>query len=634
VSRLLERLASGPPLVGDGGTGALLAGAVPRLRTPEEANLRARETVLGLHLAFIRAGAELIETNTFAANRRKLRKLYLEEELEALNTEGVRIAREARDVSGRQVFVAGSIGPLAELGEYEYGDLAADFAEQAALLDARGVDLLVLETFFDLDELETAIAAVRSCSSLPIVALLAFDEDGETLAGVPARAAAERLAGLGLAAVGANCGIGPQAALDALAELDGGVLAAKPNVGRAARVGGRIVYPQGTPDYFRDFAAHAFALGARLVGGCCGTTPAQIAAIRDALEQERRPAQPRAPVVRPLAVAEAAEERPTRLEEAFRRGDRVVSVELDPPRGANPEAMLAAARTLAEAGVGWVDVNDNPMARARMNALMASIRIERETGLETIPHVTPRDTSIMGLQSALLGAHAEGLRAILAVTGDPPAVGDYTESAGVYEVDSIGLCRILSRLNQGEDWNGRAIDAPTSFYVGVAVNPAADDVDGELRRFEQKLAAGARFAMTQSLFDLAYLDRFERLLGGWPIPVLLGVFYVTSHRLALHLHNEVPGIVVPEHLQERLRRAGAHAADEGRAIAHELIEQARDRVDGIYVIPPFKQPAAALELLRAISCGATPQRDRALAASPSRPGRAGGADASGERPSR
>jgi methionine synthase I (cobalamin-dependent)/5,10-methylenetetrahydrofolate reductase len=600
MSRFLERLASGPPLVGDGGTGALLAGAVPLLRTPEEANLRAHETVLALHLAFIRAGSELIQTNTFGANRRKLRKLYLEEQLESIVNEGVRIAREAREVSGKSVFVAGSIGPLAELGEFEYGDLAADFAEQAALLEARGVDLFVLETFFDLEELVTAIEAVRACSSLPIVAMLAFDEDAESLAGIPAPAAAERLAGFELAAIGANCGIGPQAALDALAEMQGeGVaLAAQPNIGRAARIGGRIAYPHGTPDYFADFAAHASELGARLVGGCCGTTPAQIAAIRDALVEERRPAEPLAAAPRALHVLGPAEAGRTRLEGAFERGEWVVSVELDPPRGANPEAMLAASRTLAEAGVGWVDVNDNPMARARMNALIASMMIEREARIETIPHVTPRDTSIMGLQSALLGAHAEGIRTVLAVTGDPPAIGDYAESAGVYEVDSIGLCRILSRLNEGEDWNWRAIDAPTSFYVGVAVNPAADDLDEELRRFEQKLEAGARFAMTQSLFDLGYLDRFvERLGGSWPIPVLLGVFYVTSHRLAVHLHNEVPGIVVPEHLQERLRRAGAGAADEGRAIARALIEEARGRVEGIYVIPPFRQSDAALELL-------------------------------------
>jgi homocysteine S-methyltransferase len=600
MSAFAQRLRSGPPVVGDGGTGALLAGAVPRLRAPEEANLRARETVLALHLSFIRAGAEVIETNTFGANRRKLRRLYLEEQLESMVNEGVRIAREAREVSGKSVFIAGSIGPLAELGDFEYGDLAPDFTELAALLEARGVDLFVLETFFDLEELVTAIEAVRSHSSLPIVAMLAFDEESETLAGVPARTAAERLAAFDLAAIGANCGVGPQATLDALAAMrsDGAVLAAKPNIGHAARIGGRISYPHGTPDYFADFAAHAVELGARFVGGCCGTTIAQIAAIRDAVDQGRVPAEP-LPVTRhELQVVAPRPDERTRLEDDLQQGRWVVSVELDPPRGANMEAMLSAAAALAGAGVGWVDINDNPMARARMNALMAAVKIEREVGLETIPHVTPRDTSIMGLQSALLGAHAEGIRTVLAVTGDPPTVGDYADSAGVYEVDSIGLCRLIGRLNEGEDWNGRSIDAPTSFFVGVAVNPAADDLDEELRRFEAKLEAGARFAMTQSLFDLGYLDRFaERLGGSWPIPVLLGVFYVTSHRMALHLHNEVPGIVVPEHLQRRLQRAGPQAADEGRSIARELIEGARGRVDGIYVIPPFRQPEAALELL-------------------------------------
>jgi homocysteine S-methyltransferase len=600
VSRFLERLASGPPVVADGGMGALLAGAVQRLRTPEEANLRAPETVLSLHLAFIRAGAELIEANTFGANRRKLRQAFLEDDLAAINDAGVKLAREARDVSGKNVLVAGSIGPLGELGEFEYGDLAADFAEHAQILEARGVDLFTLETFFDLDELVTAVEAVRSVSSLPIVAMMTFDEEGESLAGVPAAQAAARLGQLDLAAIGANCGTGPQAALTALSQMrDHGLpLAAQPNIGQAGRVGGRISYPQGTPDYFGDFAATARDLGARLIGGCCGTTVAQIAAITLALEEEREPSAPLLVRERELVVAPRVQTGKTRLQQAFADSEWVVSVEVDPPRGSNPEAMLGVAREMHEAGVGWVDVNDNPMARARMNALMASVAIERVVGIETIPHLTPRDTSIMGLQSVLLGAHAEGVRNVLAVTGDPPNVGDYAASAGVYEVDSIGLVRIMARLNEGEDWNGRAIDAPTSFFIGVAVNPAADDMDYELRRFEEKLEAGAQFAMTQSLFDLSYLDRFAQRLGGeWPIPVLLGVFYVTSYRTALRLHNEVPGIIVPEQVQERLRAAGANAPEAGRELARELIEGARELVDGVYVIPPFKQPEAALDVL-------------------------------------
>jgi homocysteine S-methyltransferase len=601
MSRFLERLRSGPPVVADGGMGALLAGAVQRLRTPEEANLRAPETVLSLHLAFIRAGAELIEANTFGANRRKLRQAFLEDELVAINNAGVKLAREAREVSGRSVFVAGSIGPLGELGEFEYGDLSTDFSEHAQILEARGVDLFTLETFFDLDELVTAVEAVRSVSSLPIVAMMTFDEEAETLAGVPASEAGRRLAQLDLAAIGANCGTGPQAALTALAQMrgDGIPLAAQPNIGQAGRVGGRISYPHGTPDYFGDFAATARDLGARLIGGCCGTTVAQIAAIAQALVEERRPSSPLLVRDRELVVAPPVQAAQTRLQQALAAKEWVVSVEVDPPRGSNPEAMLDVARAVADAGVGWVDVNDNPMARARMNALMASVAIERVVGVETIPHLTPRDTSIMGLQSVLLGAHAEGVRNVLAVTGDPPNVGDYSSSAGVYEVDSIGLVRIMERLNRGEDWNGRAIDAPTSFFVGVAVNPAADDLDYELRRFEEKIEAGAQFAMTQSLFDLTYLERFAQRLGGeWPIPVLLGVFYVTSYRTALRLHNEVPGIVVPEHVQDRLQRAGASAPEAGRELARELIAEARGLVDGVYVIPPFKQPEAALDVVR------------------------------------
>jgi homocysteine S-methyltransferase len=278
-------------------------------------------------------------------------------------------------------------------------------------------------------------------------------------------------------------------------------------------------------------------------------------------------------------------------------GEWVVSVELDPPKGGTYDAMLSVTRTLHDAGVAFVDINDNPMARARANALMAAIALERKTGVETIPHVTPRDASVMGLQSQLLAAHAEGVRNVLAVTGDPPHVGDYPGSRGVYEVDSVGLAQIVSRLNAGEDYNGKTIDAPTSFFLGVAVNPSADDLETEVARFRAKVDAGAEFAMTQALFDLAYLDRFEELLGGWPIPILVGIFMVRSYELAVRLHNEVPGIVVPEDVQARLRAAGPDVAAEALKLARDLYAGARERAAGVYVIPPFKQPEAALELL-------------------------------------
>jgi methionine synthase / methylenetetrahydrofolate reductase(NADPH) len=600
ATRFEERLTSGPVVVGDGGMGVLITSAVPRLRCPEEANLKAPESVVTLHTSFIRAGADLIETNTFGANRRKLAGLYLDDELERINSAGVKLAREAREVSGRDVFIAGSIGPLGDLA-VPPEQRAEIFAEQAAILDGRGVDLFMIETFYVLDELETAIEAVRSVSSLPIVATLTFDEGAETLAGVTAAEAGERLRPLDLAAIGANHGAGLHAALAALEAMgsDGGPpLAVLPNVGLASLSGGRIIYPHATPEYFAEFAAHAQQLGARLIGGCCGTTPLEIAAIASAVEEQRAPSAPLESLERELPEPDLGHgPYETELARMLREGEWVTCVELDPPKGGTYDAMLGVARALKASGkVGFVDINDNPMARARANALMAAVAIERDCGLETIPHVTPRDTSIMGLESLLLGAHAEGVRNVLSVTGDPPEIGDYPGSRGVYEVDSIGLAQIVTSLNRGEDFNGKGIDAPTSFFSGVAVNPSADDLETELDRFRQKLEAGARFAMTQALFDLDYLDRFEERLGGWPVPILVGIFYVRSYQLAVRLHNEVPGIVVPEDVQRRLERAGPNAGAEGLALARELYAQARDKAAGVYVIPPFKQPEAALDL--------------------------------------
>ena len=604
MSRFDERLGGERILVGDGGTGALLSAAVPRLRCPEEANLKAPEAVISVHAGFIRAGAEVIEANTFGANRRKLSAQFLDDRLEEIVERGVKLAREAREITGEPVFVGGSIGPLGDLEGTTGAEDAYDvFHEQARLLEGRGVDLFLVETFYDLEELETAIRAVQDVSSLPIVAQLTFDEDAQTLAGVSARDALERLRSLDVAAAGANCGLGPQAALAALSDIseqaNGFPLTAQPNVGLPARSGGRIVYPNATPDYFAEFAAQARSFGARLIGGCCGTTPAQIAAIHAAVEEGREPRVPLFVVDRDVVSRATAAPGRTRLEERLERGEWVVSVELDPPKGTNMEAMLAVSSRLKASGaVHAADINDNPMARARLSALIAAVAIERSVGLETIPHVTPRDASAMGLQSQLLGAHAEGVRNVLAVTGDPPHVGDYPGSSGVYDVDAIGLVSLLSHLNRGEDFTGKAIDAPTSFYVGVAVNPSADDLDREVERFRQKIEAGARFAMTQALFDLDYLDRLlERLGGASPIPLLVGIWPLTSYQLAFRLHNEVPGITIPEAVQQRLADAGADARRLGFDLARELLEGSRSRAAGIYVIPPFKEPDAALELL-------------------------------------
>jgi homocysteine S-methyltransferase len=573
--------------------------AVQGLRCPEEANLRAPETVVSVHVSYIRAGADVIETNTFGANRPKLAAHFLEAEFERINSAAVRLAREAREVAGREIFIAGSIGPLgdAELRPESREEL---YAEQASILEGRGVDLFMVETFYELDELVAAIAAVRTVSGLPIVSLLTFDEDAQTLGGVSAEEAAAALADLDVVAIGANHGAGLQAALRALERMGGAgkPLAALPNVGLASLAGDRVVFPHATPEYFAEFAAHARELGARIIGGCCGSTPTEIAAIRAAVDDERSPRTRLVVRERELVVRAAEPAQQTLLQRKLDAGEFVVSVEIDPPRGGNAEAMLELAHALQASGhVDVVDVNDNPRARARMSGLIASATIERVVGLETIPHLTPRDASIAGLESMLLGAHAEGIRNVLAVTGDPPEGGDYPGAQGVYDIDSIGLSQMITRMNAGEDYNGREIDAPTSFFLGVAVNPAADDLELELERFEAKLEAGARFAMTQVLFDLAYLESFfDRLGGTCPIPLLVGIFYVRSYQLALRLHNEVPGIVVPKHVQDRLRDAGAQAGETGLEIARELLDASREAAAGAYLIPPFRQPHAALDL--------------------------------------
>jgi homocysteine S-methyltransferase len=603
VDGFRQRLAEGPVVVADGGMGALVTSAVPRLRAPEEANLRAPETVVSLHVGFIRAGADLIETNTFGANKLKLAQHYLEDEFERINSTAVRLAREAREISGREVLIGGSIGPLGDFPDVPVEQRGEHFAAQAQILEGRGADLFMVETFYDIDELLVAIEAVRSVSSRPIVALLTFDEDGETPAGVSAAEAATRLAAVRPDVIGANHGVGLLSALAALEQMranaDGLPLAALPNIGLASLSGGRVVYPHATPDYFGEFAAHARTLGARLIGGCCGTTPLQIGAIRAAVEQERAPSTPLVLEERELPVARPEQEEETALARALREGRWIVSAQVDPPLGGSHAGLLEVARVLRESGeVDFIDINDNATARAAMSALMVAAAIERLCGIETIPHVTTRDASIMGLESMLLGAHAEGVRNILAVTGDPPEVGDYPGARGVYEVDAIGLTQLMTRLNRGEDYNGKSIDAPTSFFAGVAVNPTADDLDVEAERFRRKVEAGAKYAMTQIVYDLAYLDAFRERIGGtWPIPLLVGIFPLSTYRLALRLHNEIPGIVVPESLQQALNDAGPRASEVGLAHARELYAEAKEKVSGVYVATPFRRPRAVLDLL-------------------------------------
>jgi methionine synthase / methylenetetrahydrofolate reductase(NADPH) len=602
MARTLQRLGR-EPLVSDGGMGSLLQTAVVRARCAEEANLIAPEQVVALHVAFIRAGADIILTNTYGANPVKLGAHKLDDRFEAVNQAGVKLAREAREVAGRDVLVAGSIGPLGGApGELAPEAMTEAFAAQAAALEGRGVDLLVLETFTSLEELLAAARAVRSVAALPLIVQVTVGDDAETVAGLATRDVPAAVAPFDPVAVGVNCSLGPQSVLHGTEQMrtaTGLPLTAQANAGLPNVSTGRLVYPNASPEYFGEYAAHAIALGAAVIGGCCGTTPDHVAAIRRAVSERRPPAVALQLVERELPTRAESEEVETLLQAKLRRGEFVVSVELDPPKGGNVERMISAARSLAASGgVDVFDVNDNPLARARMNALIASALIEQQVGVETIPHVTPRDASVRGIESLLLGAHAVGIRNVLAVTGDPPPPGDPHGSLAVYEVDAIGLTRLLAALNAGLDYSGKAIDDATSFHIGVAVNPVADDPGWELDRFHQKIEAGARFAMTQVLFDAVQLEGFlDRLDGPAPVPLLVGVWPVRSHALAFRLHNEVPGISVPADVLDRLERAGPNAAREGLAIARDLLAAARGLAAGAYLVPPFKEPEAVLELL-------------------------------------
>lgn len=574
----------------------------------EELCLSSPDVVVQAHLEYIEAGARAIETNTFGATAHKLRAFGLADKVGEINSAAVKLARRAREISGKDVFIGGSMGPTWVTYDPEDSDseeqVRALFREQARALDARGVDFFILETFLTLWEIRVALETVREVSALPVVASMTFPgdawEEKEDL-GWPEQAA-RRLATLGADVVGTNCSLGPS---DMLAALDGmaraGVkLFAAPNTGVPRYQGGLFVYPDSSPDYFAWFAREAARRGARLIGGCCGSTPEHIRAVAQALahvEPERV-----VPQSRPAAApgrAEATRERPrSELSARLARGEFVISMQLDPPKGTDAEAIVDAARVFRESGVvAAVDINSNPLAHVHMDSLWMAVLCERE-GIETIPHITPRDSSLMGLTSNLLGAWCQGIKNVLVITGDPSQHGDRPGSTDVYQTDSVGLVKVVSELNSGKDIAGNPVGNAPNFLIGVAVNPTEPDLDREIERFRKKIENGAQFAMTQVFFQWEAWDRFlERLGGPVPIPVLTAVWPLTSHRLALRVHHEVPGIVVPPEVLSRLERAGARARLEGFAIAREFLEEARRRSQGVYIIAPFKSPITALELL-------------------------------------
>lgn len=601
LDRIRERI-----LLCDGAMGTVLySRGVFINRCFEELNISDPTLIRSVHRDYVRAGADIIETNTFGADRWKLRQQGIEEHFEAINRRGVELAREE---AGDDVLVAGSMGPTGEVIGPD-GTLAPEeaeglFAEQAAVLAAAGVDLLILETFRELAELHLAVRAVRRTTKLPVVAQMSTGPEGTLSSGGTVEDAARMVAAAGAEVVGLNCGLGPKRMYAVIQRLRAAVdrpLAAQPNAGSPEVIGGRTLYLS-TPEYMASYAQHMIRAGVRLVGGCCGSTPAHIRAIRGAvrmLSHGRLVIQ----VGAPSGLAEARPEIPlarrSPLAARFARREKVYSVEIPSPRGTDLGKFLESCRALKEAGVHLLNIPDGPRAVARTSATMTAVLVKEKIGIETIQHFCARDRNLLGIQSELLGAHAVGLHNVLFITGDPPKMGDYPEATAVFDVDSIGLIRIARNMNRGLDLGGRPIGDPTSFFIATGAEPGAIDLEEEVRRLRLKVEAGAEVVFTQPVYQLEQVDRLLDAIRDLQIPIMLGILPLASFRNAEFLHNEVPGMSIPAPIRDRMRRAGSgpQAYAEGVLIAKEMVQAFRDRVRGFYVMPPFGRHALALSVL-------------------------------------
>jgi methionine synthase / methylenetetrahydrofolate reductase(NADPH) len=603
-------------IVADGAMGTMLyAKGVYLNRCYDEMNLSQPEVVQEIHREYLQAGAQLLETNTFGANSVKLGPHGLAECVEEINRRGAELAK---DVAGERAWVGGSIGPLGKplspLGKISVDEAIELFRPQIRGLLAGGVDLLVLETLQDVQELAAAVQAVRLECELPIVAMATFPSEGRTLFGYTPEEVMAELNRLAVQVAGANCSEGPHDMLGTLERLHQAnpemPIAAMPNAGHPQLHDDRVLY-MSSPEYMAEYARRFIQAGATMIGGCCGTTPAHIRAIA-AMVKAQRPARSAAvAVIEPLEKAESVE--PVPMEKRSPLGAKlagksvlghhfVVSVEMNPPRGHDVSKVMAAAEQLRFHGVDVVNIPDGPRASARMSALHIAALIQQWVGMEAVLHYPCRDRNLLGIQADLLGAHAMGLRNILAVTGDPPKLGNYPHVTAVYDVESIGLVRILEGLNHGVDLGAAPIGEPTRFLVGVGANPGAPDLEREIRRFRYKVEAGANFCMTQPVYETAVLERFLARITDCRIPVLVGILPLASYRNAEFLHNEVPGMQIPEAIRERMRKTetAEAAREEGIAIAREALLAARPMVQGVYIMPPFGRVEAALKVLEAL----------------------------------
>lgn len=599
-------------LVCDGAMGTMLYGrGVFINRCFESLNLSQPDLVTDVHRQYLGAGADVIETNTFGASRLKLRAFGLGDEVQALNLAGARLARAA---AGDNAYVAGAIGPLGVRIE-PWGKTGVDeareyFREQAAALVEGGVDLFILETFRDWNEAAAAVDAVRAVCALPIVALVTTEEDGHSLDGTPPEQFGPALLARGADVIGVNCSVGPAPMLETIERLadacGGAPLSAQPNAGKPRDIEGRNIYLC-SPEYMASYARRFIASGVRLVGGCCGTTPEHIRQIALAVKQlapdtARGDGGLRAVTIEtPMAKSPVARAEKSGLGAKLAAGTFVTGVELVPPRGHAAAEALADARLAADRGVDLVLVSDATRGGARVGALALAALIRRQGGIEPLLQYACRDRNLLGIQSDLLGAHAMDVRNVLGITGDVRKIGDIPDATAVFDVDSVGLTHVLSRLNHGLDIAGQPIGEPTALLAGVMVNPAAADLDRELRRFEYKVEAGAEFVVTRPVFDVSAFERFLTRIAHLRIPVIAGVWPFDSALNAEFMANEVPDVVVPAALVERMRATtGPEAARrEGARIAMEVLDALRPMTAGVVVSTPTGRVERALEVLAA-----------------------------------
>ena len=622
-NHLLDRLVDPDRVIlFDGAMGTMLySRGIYINQSYDELNVRAPDLVRDVHAEYVAAGAEVLETNTFGANRMKLEQYALADRVREINRAGAELARAA---AGEGVLVAGAVGPLGvrlePFGPTSVDDARSVFREQMEGLVEGGAHVFLLETFSDLQEIEQALLAARDVdASRPVIAQMTIGTDCHTPYGATVEDVARALDAAGADVIGLNCSVGPQAILDAIekmAQVTRRKLSAQPNAGMPRDIGGRSMY-MASPEYMASYARHLIHAGARVIGGCCGTTPEHIAAIAAGIrplaprnvvtpKRRERSSTPKAGAVAAVTDHPGVEPAPfaerSRFAGKISRGEFVTSVEIVPPRGVDATKMLRDVGALRTAGVDAVNVPDGPRAQSRMGALLTSVLIEQQVGIETVTHYCCRDRNLLGMLSDLLGASAIGLRNVLLITGDPPKMGPYPEATAVFDIDAIGLTNLVSGLNHGLDPGGNAIGAPTRFAIGVGVNPAAIDSAHELRRFEWKVEAGAEYAITQPVFDVEQLERFLDSIAHVRIPIIAGIWPLVSVRNAEFLANEVPGVSVPDSIIARMRKAGERGKEagvaEGIMIAREMLERVRPSVQGVQVSAPFGKVELALDVFR------------------------------------